>query len=48
MASAVLPVPGGPAKSTALPAIRLDLIKSTTRPAAYKHGSTYMLQKCGV
>lgn len=34
MASAVFPVPGGPANSTARPAMRLDLIKSTTRPAA--------------
>lgn len=32
---AVLPVPGGPAKSKALPAIFLDLIKSTATPAAY-------------
>lgn len=35
IANAVFPVPGGPAKSTARPAIRLDLIKSTTSPAAY-------------
>lgn len=33
-AMAVLPVPGGPAKSNALPAIFLDLIKSTATPAA--------------
>ena len=33
-AMAVLPVPGGPAKSKALPAIFFDLIKSTTTPAA--------------
>jgi hypothetical protein len=33
-AMAVLPVPGGPAKSKARPAIFLDLIKSTTTPAA--------------
>ena len=32
---AVFPVPGGPAKSKALPAIFLDLIKSTATPAAY-------------
>ena len=30
-----LPVPGGPANSTALPAIFFDLIISTTTPAAY-------------
>lgn len=30
-----LPVPGGPAKRIALPAIFLDLISSTTTPAAY-------------
>ena len=29
-----LPVPGGPAKRIALPAIFLDLISSTTTPAA--------------
>ena len=34
-AMAVFPVPGGPAKSKALPAIFLDLIKSTATPAAY-------------
>ena len=33
-AMAVLPVPGGPARSRALPAIFLDLIRSTTTPAA--------------
>lgn len=33
-AIAVFPVPGGPAKSNARPAIFLDLIKSTTTPAA--------------
>lgn len=36
MASAVFPVPGGPANRTARPAILLDLIKSTTKPAAYE------------
>ena len=35
MARAVLPVPGGPANRTARPASRLDLIKSTTKPAAW-------------
>ena len=30
------PVPGGPARRIALPAIFLDLISSTTTPAAYK------------
>ncbi len=34
-AIAVLPVPGGPANRRALPAIFLDLIKSTATPAAY-------------
>jgi len=34
-AIAVLPVPGGPAKRRALPAIFLDLIRSTAIPAAY-------------
>ncbi len=34
-AIAVLPVPGGPASNKALPAIFLDLIKSTATPAAY-------------
>lgn len=34
-AIAVLPVPGGPAKRRARPAIFLDLIKSTATPAAY-------------
>ena len=34
-AMAVFPVPGGPAKRRALPAIFLDLIKSTATPAAY-------------
>lgn len=34
-AIAVFPVPGGPAKRRALPAIFLDLIKSTATPAAY-------------
>jgi hypothetical protein len=34
-AIAVFPVPGGPAKSKARPAIFLDLIKSTVTPAAY-------------
>lgn len=29
-----LPVPGGPARRIALPAIFLDLISSTTTPAA--------------
>lgn len=33
-AMAVLPVPGGPAKSNARPAIFLALIKSTATPAA--------------
>jgi hypothetical protein len=32
---AVFPVPGGPANNNALPAIFLDLIKSTATPAAY-------------
>ena len=32
---AVFPVPGGPAKRRALPAIFFDLIKSTVTPAAY-------------
>lgn len=31
-----LPVPGGPANKTALPAIFLDRIISTTTPAAWK------------
>ena len=35
-ARAVFPVPGGPANKTARPAMRLDLIKSTTNPAALK------------
>ena len=34
-AIAVFPVPGGPARSRALPAIFLDLMRSTTTPAAY-------------
>ena len=34
-AIAVFPVPGGPANNKALPAIFLDLIKSTATPAAY-------------
>lgn len=34
-AMAVFPVPGGPAKRRALPAIFFDLIKSTVTPAAY-------------
>ena len=34
-AIAVLPVPGGPARSRALPAIFFDLIRSTATPAAY-------------
>ncbi len=34
-AMAVFPVPGGPAKRRALPAIFLALIKSTATPAAY-------------
>ena len=34
-AIAVFPVPGGPARSKALPAIFLDLMRSTTTPAAY-------------
>jgi hypothetical protein len=34
-AMAVFPVPGGPAKSKALPAIFFDFIKSTATPAAY-------------
>lgn len=34
-AIAVLPVPGGPAKRRALPAIFLDLMRSTATPAAY-------------
>lgn len=34
-AMAVFPVPGGPAKSKARPAIFFDLIKSTATPAAY-------------
>ncbi len=34
-AIAVLPVPGGPAKRRALPAIFLDLVRSTATPAAY-------------
>lgn len=33
-AIAVLPVPGGPASNKALPAIFLDLMRSTTTPAA--------------
>lgn len=33
-AIAVFPVPGGPARSRARPAILFDLIKSTTIPAA--------------
>jgi len=33
-AMAVFPVPGGPARSKALPAIFLDLMRSTTTPAA--------------
>jgi len=32
---AVFPVPGGPAKSNARPAIFFDLIKSTATPPAY-------------
>lgn len=32
---AVFPVPGGPASSKALPAIFLDLMRSTATPAAY-------------
>lgn len=42
---AVLPVPGGPANSSALPAIFLDLIKSTTTPAAYR-ASTWPTMPC--
>ncbi len=34
-AIAVFPVPGGPAKRRARPAIFFDLIKSTATPAAY-------------
>ena len=34
-AMAVFPVPGGPARRRALPAIFLDLMRSTTTPAAY-------------
>ncbi len=34
-AMAVFPVPGGPARSKARPAIFLDLIRSTVTPAAY-------------
>lgn len=34
-AIAVFPVPGGPASKSALPAIFLDLIRSTATPAAY-------------
>ena len=34
-AIAVFPVPGGPASNKALPAIFLDLIRSTATPAAY-------------
>jgi len=34
-AIAVFPVPGGPAKSNALPAIFFILIRSTTTPAAF-------------
>lgn len=34
-AIAVFPVPGGPAKRRALPAIFFDLIRSTATPAAY-------------
>ena len=33
-AKAVFPVPGGPARRTALPAIFLDFMRSTTTPAA--------------
>ena len=35
-AIAVLPVPGGPARRSALPAIFLDLMRSTATPAAYR------------
>ena len=34
-AIAVFPVPGGPAKRRALPAIFFDLMRSTATPAAY-------------
>jgi len=34
-AMAVLPVPGGPARRRALPAIFFDLMRSTATPAAY-------------
>lgn len=42
-AMAVFPVPGGPARRHARPAIFLLLIMSTTIPAAYKRLSLLMM-----
>lgn len=43
-AMAVFPVPGGPARRHALPAIFLLLIMSTTIPAAYKKMLLYTVR----